>query len=245
MPLDFIYPEWPVPKNVKCVATTRASGFSKNNYQSLNLGGHVKDSEEFVEKNRVLLRKELKLPSDPVWLNQIHGTDVIELNSTVAANNTADASYTSGSSIVCTILTADCLPVVFCDQKGEYIAATHAGWRGLVNGVLENTLKMLPVDNDELMCWFGPAIGPENFEVGSEVVQQFIGKDVLHENAFNAKANDNYFADIYQLARNILEQHGVHRIYGGSHCTYRESEKFYSYRRDGETGRMATLIWKE
>ncbi|MEM7402093.1 MAG: peptidoglycan editing factor PgeF, partial [Pseudomonadota bacterium] len=159
------------------------------------------------------------------------------------SNIIADASYTDKTGIVCAILTADCLPVVFCDQKGEYIAAAHAGWRGLANGVLDNTIQTLPVDNDELMCWLGPAIGPNMFEVGSEVVQQFIDKEKVHENAFNVKANNKYLADIYQLARNILLKHGVHQIYGGDHCTYSESDKFYSYRRDGETGRMATLIW--
>ena len=227
------------------MTTTRLGGLSKNEYASFNLGGHVKDSLDFVSQNRKLLKQALELPSEPLWLNQVHGKHVLELHSASELNVTADAAYTNEAGIVCAILTADCLPVIFCDQKSEYIAAAHAGWRGLANGVLENTLQTLPVDNDELMCWLGPAIGPENFEVGDDVVQRFTDKDAVHENAFRSKENDKYLADIYQLARNILEQYGVHRIYGGSHCTFRESEKFYSYRRDGETGRMATLIWKE
>ncbi|MEM7402366.1 MAG: peptidoglycan editing factor PgeF, partial [Pseudomonadota bacterium] len=193
------------------MSTTRSGGLSKNEYASFNLGGHVQDSLELVSQNRNLLLEELQLPSEPVWLNQVHGNNVLKLDDTTQSNIIADASYTDKTGIVCAILTADCLPVVFCDQKGEYIAAVHAGWRGLANGVLDNTLQALPVDNDELMCWLGPAIGPNMFEVGSEVVQQFTDKDKVHENAFNVKANNKYLADIYQLARNILLKHGVHQ----------------------------------
>ena len=243
MSLEFIYPDWPSPKNINCVTTTRGGGFSKNEYASFNLGGHVKDLTKLVNLNRQKLQQELQLPNEPVWLNQVHGKDVLELDDATQSNITADASHTDMTGIVCAILTADCLPVVFCDQRGEHIAAAHAGWRGLVAGVLEKTLQAFPVVNEELMCWLGPAIGAEKFEVGSEVMQQFIDKDAMHENAFNAKASDKYLADIYQLARNILTKHGVRSISGGDHCTYSESEKFYSYRRDGETGRMATLIW--
>lgn len=242
MTLEFITPNWSAPTNIKCVTTTRKGGFSINEYRSLNLGGHVKDSIDLVNQNRQLLQQQLQLPREPVWLNQVHGAKVLELNNSIKFQ-TADAAFANESGVVCAVLTADCLPVVFCDQQGQYIAVAHAGWRGLVNGVLENTLQTIPVANEELLCWLGPAIGPKAFEVGKEVVDDFINKDGMHENAFQNRNNEKYLANIYQLAKNVLTKNGVLKIYGGDHCTYTESEKFYSYRRDGETGRMATLVW--
>jgi len=243
MTLEFIVPDWSAPTNIKCVTTTRTGGLSKNEYQSFNLGGHVKDSMALVKQNRQLLQQQLSLPSEPVWLNQVHGTQVLELDNATESNITADAAYTHKTGVVCAVLTADCLPVVFCDAKGQHIAVAHAGWRGLLHGVIENTLQALPVANEEVLCWLGPAIGPRVFEVGEEVLEQFLNKDEIHENAFKPQTNEKYLANIYQLAINVLTKNGVHRIYGGDYCTYAESEKFYSYRRDGETGRMATLVW--
>ena len=244
MKIEYITANWPAPKNIFCITSSRVGGVSKNEYSSLNLGGHVKDEEINVDQNRKLLKKDLKLTNDPIWLEQVHGSTVVELKKSTPKNITADAAYTQHESIVCTVLTADCLPVAFCDQKGNHIAVAHGGWRGLVSGVLENTLHKFPIAHKEIMCWLGPAIGPNKFEVGKEVVEQFLTKDAKHINAFQDQQNGKYLANIYQLAKNILAKEGVTKVYGGVHCTYSESDKFYSYRRDSETGRMATLIWR-
>ncbi len=243
MNLEYVTPNWPAPKNICCVTTTRKGGCSQHEFKSLNLGSHVKDEKENVEKNRLLIKKDLQLYKDPVWLKQVHGSAVLSLKTNTSINSEADAAYTNDVGVVCAVLTADCLPVVFCDQAGKHIAVAHAGWRGLVTGVLENTLQTIPVANQKLMCWFGPAIGPTKFEVGEEVFEQFITTDPSHSDAFVEQSNGKFLANIYQLARNILAKQNVKAIYGGDHCTYSESDKFYSYRRDGETGRMATLIW--
>lgn len=244
MKLEFITPIWPAPKNIHCVTATRVGGYSHNEYDALNLGGHVQDDFNNVEKNRNLIKEELQLPNEPVWLEQIHGSKVLELGNSMPVNNIADAAYTRESSVVCAVLTADCLPVAFCDQAGKHIAVAHAGWRGLLNGVLENTLKTMPIANEEIICWLGPAIGPNKFEVGGEVLEKFTSVNEVHKNAFIEKCNGKYLADIYQLAKNILAKSNVIKVFGGEHCTYSESDTFYSYRRNGETGRMATLIWK-
>ena len=244
MKLEYIIPNWPAPKNIRCVTTTRVGGYSQHEYDSLNMGGHVKDDFSNVEKNRDVVKKELQLPNEPVWLEQVHGSKVFELGNAIPKSNTSDASYTKEAGVVCAVLTADCLPVAFCDQAGEHVAVAHAGWRGLINGVLENTLQALPVENDKIMCWLGPAIGPNKFEVGEEVVEKFVLIDEKHKNAFVEKNNGKYLANIYQLAKNILAKNNVEAVDGGVHCTFSESDKFYSYRRDGKTGRMATLVWK-
>ncbi len=244
MNLEYITPDWPVSENIRCITTTRTGGYSLQEYSSLNIGGHVKDDQESVVKNRQLIKQDLQLPNEPVWLDQVHGSFVLSLGENAPIDNTADAAYTNEASVVCAVLTADCLPVTFCDQSSEHIAVAHAGWRGLVNGVLENTLQTIPVENEKIMCWLGPAIGPKVFEVGEEVVDQFVAKDGMQKNAFVKQSNEKYLANIYQLAMNILTKHNVKNVYGGDRCTYSESDTFYSYRRDGETGRMATLIWK-
>ncbi len=245
MSLEYITPNWPVPENIRCITTTRTGGCSLQEYSSLNFGNHVKDDATNVEKNRKIIKQDLQLPSEPVWLEQEHGSSVLKLGIDLAKNITADAAYTNEACVVCAVLTADCLPVAFCDQAGQHIAVSHAGWRGLVNGVLENTLQAMPVKNEKILCWLGPAIGPNKFEVGEEVVEQFVTIDEVHKNAFTEQNNKKYLANIYQLARNILTKHDVQNVCGGEHCTYSESDTFYSYRRDGETGRMATLIWKK
>ena len=244
MSLDYIVPNWPAPKNIKCITTTRSGGHSNHEYHSLNLGGHVKDSNENVLRNRNSIKEDLKLPSEPIWLEQVHGSSVLSLAKNAVTDNVADAAYSNEVGIVCAVLTADCLPVAFCDTSGKHVAVAHAGWRGLLSGVLENTLQTMFVANEKIMCWLGPAIGPEKFEVGKEVFEQFVAKDAIHKNAFVKKSNEKYLANIYQLAKNILTLSNVESIYGGDHCTYMERDTFYSYRRDGETGRMATLIWR-
>lgn len=245
MKLECITPDWSAPKNVGCIVTTRVGGCSVNAYQGLNLSMRVGDNEKHVQKNRQLIKQQLLLPSDPVWLNQVHSSDVLKLSSSISENPTVDAAYTNEVGIVCAVLTADCLPVLFCDREGECVAVAHAGWRGLAAGVLENTLHAMPVNTAQIICWLGPAIGPGKFEVGSEVQKAFIDKDAEHINAFQQTANGKFLADIYQLALNTLSALGVDVIYGGGYCTYTDKQRFFSYRRDGKTGRMATLIWKK
>lgn len=241
--INWIKPDWDVPDTIGCVSTTRVGGVSKGCYAGLNLSDNVGDDDKHVGKNRKLVFDEMQLPAEPTWLNQQHGNNVVNLSDASLKNNLADASYSIDEKSVCAVLTADCLPVLFCDSKASCVAAAHAGWRGLYKGVLENTLEVLPTPQDKLKCWLGPAIGAHKFEVGSEVRQLFLKKYQIHENAFKSIAEDKFLADIYQIARNILIQNGVERIFGGRFCTYSDSEQFYSYRRDGITGRMATLIW--
>ena len=241
--LDWIKPNWPAPENIYCISTTRRGGFSKGNFTSLNLGNFVDDTKECVIKNRNVLIKQLDLQQEPNWLEQQHGTDVVQLTLSNNLIHKADAAFTTEQNTVCVVLTADCLPVLLCDREGKCVVAAHAGWRGLLNGILENTLGALPVRKKNLLCWLGPAIGPEKFEVGEDLKHFFVNKFQQHENAFRPSSTGKCLADIYQLARNILVHLGVENIYGGGYCTYTEKDQFYSYRRDGKTGRMATLIW--
>ncbi len=241
--LDWIRPDWPAPENVAAFTTTRNGGCSQGNYSSFNLGHHVGDDAEHVKFNRDVLNKQLHLPSEPIWLNQGHGTDVLEVTSLKTSNPEADAAYTTEVRKVCVVLTADCLPVLFCDSQGSCVAVVHAGWRGLLRGVLECTLNSLPIESSQLLCWLGPAIGPTKFEVGAEVREQFIQKDPEHKGAFDNIAVGKYLANLYKMGRHILNTQGVKAIYGGGYCTFSDDQRFYSYRRDGQTGRMASLIW--
>ena len=177
----FIIPNWPAPANVKALQTTRNGGVSAAPYNSLNLGEHVKDNPLHVAQNRQLLSQFV--PSEPVWLNQVHGIDVIDAANTSCAPN-ADASYTTRKNVVCVTMTADCLPILLCDQAGTAVASIHAGWRSLCDGVIEATVKQMPVDSSQLMAWLGPAIGPNAFEIGGEVRAQFMAKDAKAELAF-------------------------------------------------------------
>ncbi len=241
---DWITPDWLAPESVASVSTTRGGGFSKGSFSGFNLAAHVGDKVQHVMKNRQFLRGTLHLPGEPYWLDQQHSTRVIKLPTVNGSLVQADAVYTTTHGVVCAVLTADCLPVLFCDREGGCIAVVHAGWRGLLNGVLENTLNALPVETSRLLCWLGPAIGPGKFEVGKELRHRFVRKDPGHEPAFRAGKAGKYLADVYQIARNIVTAKGVQTISGGEYCTYTQSQKFFSYRRDdGITGRMATLIW--
>lgn len=241
--LEFISPNWPAPTNVKALQTTRLGGVSAAPFASLNLGAHVNDNPISVAKNRQLLSSYL--PSEPVWVNQVHGVEVIDAAQSTCLQN-ADASFTTKPNVVCVTMTADCLPVLLCDKAGSVVAAVHAGWRGLCDGVLEAAVSNMPVQASEILAWLGPAIGPDAFEVGGEVRAQFIAKDAQAENAFKAQGN-KWLGDIYQIARQRLNQLGVTKIYGGSvnenFCTYTDATRFYSFRRDNVTGRMASLIW--
>jgi polyphenol oxidase len=255
--LDFILPNWPSPANVHALQTTRGkanreAGHSLAPYDSLNLGDHVKDNPIHVAQNRQLLSKHL--PSEPVWLHQVHGTNVYNAGVVDATQTTcapdADASFTLRKNVVCVTMTADCLPVLLCDVNGTVVSAVHAGWRGLCEGALEASIhavcRAANIESNQLMAWLGPAIGPKAFEVGAEVRQQFMAKDAEAEAAFKVHG-DKFLCDIYQLATQRLNNLGVTQIYGGGHnekfCTFTDKENFFSFRRDGVTGRMATLIW--
>ncbi len=238
--------DWPAPLSIKTAISTREGGVSLPPYDGLNLGSHVNDRPDAVAQNRQLFRQQAKMPAEPSWLNQVHGTDCVVLDQTDFSMGpvTADASATKTKGLVAVVLTADCLPVLFCDAAGTQVAAAHAGWRGLVDGVLEQTLAQFS-DPTTVMAWLGPAIGPTAFEVGAEVRLAFIEKDAKADAAFVAVPNKTgkWLADLHQLARLRLNACGVSQVYGGGFCTYTDSQAFYSYRRDGQTGRMASCIW--
>ncbi len=237
-----IYADWPAPARVMAVTTTRQGGISRAPFDSLNLADHVGDQPQAVQHNRVLLRARLRLPAEPVWLDQVHGCTVAACCS-AGPRPRADAGYADRPGVVCAVLTADCLPVFFCDRQGTRVAAAHAGWRGLAGGVLESTVEALAVAPEQLLVWLGPAIGPQAFEVGAEVRSAFVGQHAEAGGAFAAQANGRWLADLYRLARIRLGRLGVNAVYGGAFCTFRDRERFYSYRRDRVTGRMASLIW--
>lgn len=232
-------PDWPAPANVQALQTTRKGGVSAAPYASFNLGSHVGDNPLAVSRNRMLLAP--LLPSEPVWLNQVHGITVADAGHAGCLPE-ADASVSTHPGAVCVVMTADCLPVLLCDEQGSVVGAAHAGWRGLCDGVIEATVSAMKVPAPTLMAWLGPAIGPAEFEVGDEVRTAFMAKQAQAADAFVAGAEGKWMADIYQLARLRLNALGITRIYGGGLCTYTDPDRFYSYRRDGVTGRMGTFI---
>lgn len=237
----FIQPAWPAPPNVSSLATTRLGGVSQGPWSSLNLGDHVGDDPAHVAENRARLRQQL--PADPAWLTQVHGARVIQAGH---GDVEADAVVAREPGRVCAVLTADCLPVVFCDRAGSVVAAAHAGWRGLAQGVLEATVAAMQVPPSDIMAWMGAAIGPQAFEVGDEVRQVFVDLHAEAARAFvphQSKQTGKWLADMYALARIRLRHAGVESVFGGDRCTFTESDTFFSYRRDGVTGRMASLIW--
>lgn len=237
-----IIPDWPAPANVKGLQTTRLGGLSSAPYDSLNLGDHVGDAPLAVERNRMLLNT--LLPSEPVWLEQVHGTIVANADNASCLPQ-ADACIARQRDAVCVVMTADCLPVLLCDTQGSVVGAVHAGWKGLAAGVVEATVRAMGVPPKNLMAWFGPAISQPAFEVGEEVRAVFVDADPQAAAAFIPGRQGKWYADIYALARLRLKAIGITHIYGGGDCTCRESEKFFSYRRDGATGRMGTFIWLE
>jgi len=241
---NFFIPNWPVPSHIKSLQTLRGCGKSEGKYKSFNLAIHVNDDINSVNSNRELL--DQFLPNSPHWLNQTHSIDVIELPSPTF---NADASYTTDKNTVCAVQTADCLPLLVTNKKGTIVAAIHAGWRGLLNGVIENTIHKMNMSPNELLVWLGPAISQKHFEVGADVKNGFCEKDQEAEKAFRAISDQKWLADIYHLAKLRLKASGVTDIYGGSltddYCTYANEANYFSYRRDGATGRMASLIWIE
>jgi YfiH family protein len=242
-----IFPDWPAPAQVKSLMTTRDGGVSAAPWASFNLGDHVGDAPAQVAANRARLRQ--RLPSEPGWLRQVHSAAVVEAVAggveTGRGEVEADASFTRRTGIVSGVLTADCLPVLFCDRAGSVVAAAHAGWRGLAGGVLEATVAAMQVPPGDVLAWLGAAIGPQAFEVGDDVRQAFVAQHPEAAAAFVAHAPGKWLADIYALARIRLHHVGVQAIYGGGRCTFSEADRFFSYRRDGVTGRMAALIWLE
>ncbi|HEY0683875.1 MAG TPA: peptidoglycan editing factor PgeF [Steroidobacter sp.] len=242
---EWITPDWPAPPPVKAAATLRTGGVSEGPFSSLNLGSHVGDDPAAVAENRRLLRAALALPAEPAWLNQVHGTDVVDAAQVAAAVPNADASFARSAGAVCVVMTADCLPVLFCDREGTRVGAAHAGWRGLAGGVLGATIEALDVPSGQLMAWLGPAIEQDAFEVGDEVREQFLKLDTGNAAAFQTNARGRWQADLYQLARNELARLGVAAVYGGGFQCFADSKRFFSYRRESRTGRMGTLVWLE
>jgi len=242
---EFIVPDWPAPANVRALVTTRHGGVSAGPYASLNLGDHVGDDPAAVAENRRLLRA--RLPAEPVWLKQVHGKQCCDAAACSNAKGNpppeADAAFSRTPGVVCAVLTADCLPILLCDTAGTVVAAAHAGWRGLAAGVIEATVAAMGVPGEDLLAWLGPAIGPRHFEVGGEVRDVFSAHDPQAARAFVARPDGKWLCDIYLLARQRLADLGVCRITSADFCTVRDTQQFFSYRRDGATGRMASLIW--
>lgn len=244
---DALKPDWSGLDRVRAISTTRTGGVSGRPWNSLNLGDHVEDDPEHVQENRRRLADSTGLDSARIgWLNQVHGTEVVELTpNNVRQTCKADASYTRYPGIACAILTADCLPVILADSEGTVVGAAHCGWRSLCGGVIENLVSAMAVSPETLQAWLGPAIGPERFEVGPEVREAFVKHDPEATHAFAAEGArpGHFMSDIYRLAVLRLNRLGVSNVTGGGLCTVQDSDRFFSFRRDGRTGRMATLVW--
>jgi YfiH family protein len=237
---DWIVPDWPAPAGVKSLITTRNGGVSTGAYSSFNLGLRSGDDERAVYANRVQLRRYL--PQEPKWLRQVHGSRVVEadgMNDIPAA----DASIARRPGTVCAVMVADCMPVLLCDVAASVVGVAHAGWRGLASGIVENTVRAMGIAPSALLAYLGPAIGPRAFEVGADVRDAFIAADDTAAQAFKTHREHKWLADLFQLARQRLARCGITRIFGGGLCSYTDSMRFYSYRRDQASGRMAALIW--
>lgn len=243
---EYIYPDWDAPARVHAISTTRQGGVSQSAYASFNLAMHVGDTSQAVTQNRQHLCTSLDLPHAPGWIQQVHGNVVVEANG-LPENTPADASVATESGYVCAVMTADCLPILLCDSQGCAVAAAHAGWRGLAAGIIEATVQRLVQrsgrDAASILAWLGPAIGPQVFEVGDDVREVFMAYNATAADAFVAGRPGHWFMDIYRLARQRLAALGVSAVSGGGYCTYTDNERFFSYRRQATTGRMASLIW--
>lgn len=238
---NWLKADWPAASHVYAATTLRSGGVSTAPYESWNMGLHTGDNPQHVQQNR----QRLGLPTEPFWLQQVHGQRVIEAEQHEQTLQEADAAYTRAGNTICAVMTADCLPVLFCDAKGQQVAAVHAGWRGLAAGILDNTVRQFNAAPETLLAWLGPAISQSAYEVGDEVRQVFTTYDAEMATAFKAGKKNHWWMDIYALARLNLARLGVEQVYGGNACTYNEKEKFFSFRRDGETGRMVSVIWFE
>lgn len=240
---DILRPDWPVPANIHAFTTTRLGpGVSELPFYRFNLGARCGDSPAAVRANREALNREYDLPGEPLWLHQVHGIEVVSDDGTRGSDPLADAAVTSHAGSVLAVLTADCLPVLFCNTAGSEVAAAHAGWRGLAAGMLEATVTAMQSSPTELMAWLGPAAGRERYEVGEEVRQAFLAVDAAAASAFTPTRPGHYRIDMPAIARQRLAACGVMQVYGGEHCTLADI-RFYSHRREQRTGRMASLIW--
>jgi polyphenol oxidase len=242
--LETITANWPVPAGVRTAFTLRSGGVSAAPFDSLNLGAHVEDVPEAVKENRRRVRDGLRLPGEPAWLRQVHGINVADLDVS-EPQAPADAAVARLGERVCVVQVADCMPVLFAARDGSAVGAAHAGWRGLAAGVLEETIRKLGVPPLELLAWLGPAIGQAHFEVGDDVRTAFMAGDLQSATAFKSNAGGRWQCDLYALARRRLAALGVRAIFGGDWCTYADATRFFSFRRDGQCGRMAALIWLE
>ena len=238
---DWLIPDWPAPPNVRAFVTTRAGGVSEGTYASMNLGMRSGDDPANVARNRLIVGEHL--PRAPGWLAQCHGVDVLDLDRESAADRTADAAVTTKAGRVCGVLTADCLPVLLCNATGTRVGIAHAGWRGMAAGVIENTVGALRADRGDVIAWLGPAIGPDAFEVGPEVRGAFMAVDAAAGSAFRPHREGKYLADLYALGRQRLARAGVTRVFGAGFCTMSDSQRFFSYRREKQGGRMGSFIW--
>lgn len=238
---DWVIPAWPAPVHVRGLVTTRAGGASRGPYASFNVGLRTDDDPVHVAANRAALRG--LLPSEPVWLKQVHGSHVIDADAAVYAVE-ADAAVARRGGTVCAILVADCIPVLLTDRGGSVVAAAHCGWRGLASGVIENTVRAMDVAPGELLAFLGPGIGPLAFEVGRDVFEAFVGNDASAASAFAPHGAGKWLADLFTLTRRRLAAAGVTHVFGGGLCTHSMPDRFFSYRRDRVTGRMAALIWR-
>jgi len=243
-PPQWLIPDWPAPPRVRALSTFRCGGASRDPYASLNLGSHVEDAPLSVAKNRRMLCEAAGLPAEPHWLTQVHGAGVLDLDSvTDRALPSADGAVSGLPGTVCAILTADCLPVLLAAASSARVGAAHAGWRGLAGGVIEAAVRAMGTPPSDLLAWLGPAIGPMHFEIGAEVREALLCADPGADAALKPTARGRFMADLFALARRRLMRSGVERIYGGGECTYSQADKYFSHRRDGRTGRQATLIW--
>ncbi|MCF8197777.1 MAG: peptidoglycan editing factor PgeF [Sulfuritalea sp.] len=240
--IEHLVPDWSAPRGVHALSTTRCGGVGRPPWHGFNLGMHVGDDPQAVSNNRELLRSAL--PAEPLWLTQVHDTRCVDASMAMDGIE-ADAAFTRQRGVVCAVLTADCLPVLLCDDAASVVGAAHAGWRGLAAGVIESAVAAMGAPGENLMAWLGPAIGPQAFEVGGEVREVFVSHDSQAAGAFVPTADGKWLCDIYDLARQRLRALGIRRIAGADFCTVADAERFFSYRRDGVTGRMASLIWLE
>jgi len=249
-PIHLLTPDWPCPANVRAVISTRLGGCSQGKYRGANLGDHVGDDPVAVAANRALLAHHVGIQLWP-WMTQVHGTELLEIGTTVTCGQVADGAHSRTAGSACAVLTADCLPVLLCDRHGTQVAAVHAGWRGLAAGILERAVKCFDAPGGDVLAYLGPAIGPAHFEVGMDVYQAY--RALFSRLDYHGDWNNcfrpcpgraqHFLADLYGLARLTLACAGVHQVYGGQYCTYGDGDRFYSYRRDGVTGRMVSAIW--
>lgn len=240
---SYIIPNWPAPENVKAYCTTRLNGFSGAPYNSFNLGNHVGDEETCVQKNREKLKHDLVLPNECLWLEQIHGINIISSKSW-QKNIEADGCYSNEAFQVCTVMTADCLPLLLCSIDGTEVMALHGGWRSLAAGIISKGISLFHSNPSDILVWLGPCINQNSYEVGPEVREKFLSLNIGFEQCFKISNNNRWLLDLYNVAKIQLNQAGVIKIFGDPRCTFTEKDFFFSYRRDCATGRMASLIYR-